>query len=501
MEAYKKLVKIFNRQSRLSHVGAMLEWDEAVVMPIGSGEARAEASAELDVVSHELFINSGVGDLLDKAKQEIAEFPDKDESINKWNKSNLEHMKTQWEHAVVIPSDLIEAQSLACAECEQQWRVQRPRNDWKGHLPLLKEVINLTRQEASIYAEMNGSTKYNAMLDMYEPEQTSEKLDREFGHLKKFLPFMIDEIIEKQKAEEIIRFDGIFHLEAQMGMNKAILTHMGFDFKHGRLDETTHPFCGGVPRDVRLTTNFNESNFIEGLYSSIHEVGHGSYEQCLPTEYSGQPVGNTLSLGIHESQSLMYEMQIGRSMEFMEFLSPFLMEYFPNQKGFAPENLYKVQTRVTKDLIRINADEVTYPCHVLLRYEIEKDLINGDIEAEDIPELWDLKMMESLGVNTKGDYKDGCMQDVHWVCGLWGYFPTYTLGAMNAAQLFFAMRKKHPDVLSLIEVGDFSIMRAWLGKQVWSKGSLLTIDELMTEATGETFNSEYFEQHLRERYL
>jgi carboxypeptidase Taq len=276
---------------------------------------------------------------------------------------------------------------------------------------------------------------------------------------------------------------------------------LGFDFDGGRLDVSTHPFCGGVPEDVRMTTRFREDDFLGALMGTVHETGHGRYEQNLPREWLGQPVAEARSMALHESQSLSFEMQLGSHPGLVARLSPLLMHAFGEQPAFAPQNLHRLLTRVKRGLIRVDADEVTYPAHVILRYEIERPLIEGQIEPEDVPALWDSKMMELLGIDTRGNFTDGPLQDVHWPEALFGYFPCYSLGAMYAAQWFAAMRRTMPDLDTRIANGELSAVFDWLRDNIWSQASRWTTDELAVRASGEPLNPAHFKAHLESRYL
>jgi carboxypeptidase Taq len=276
---------------------------------------------------------------------------------------------------------------------------------------------------------------------------------------------------------------------------------LGFNFEAGRLDVSTHPFCGGVPEDVRMTTRFRADEFLSSLMGTIHETGHGRYEQNRPRGLLGQPASQARSMAVHESQSLSFEMQLGRHPGFVAQLAPWIVEAFGPQPAFAPDNLVRLITRVRAGLIRVDADEVTYPAHIILRYEIERPLIEGGIQAEDIPALWDAKMAELLGRDTRGNYQDGPLQDVHWPSGLFGYFPCYSLGAMYAAQWFAAMRRTMPDLDARIARGDYAPVFGWLHDHIWSQASLWTLDELATRASGEPLNPVHFKSHLEARYL
>jgi len=340
------------------------------------------------------------------------------------------------------------------------------------------------------------------MLDLYEPGTNSAALDMLFGNVKNWLPNLIDGAIEKQKSETLIRPHGTFSQSRQKQLGLEVMELLQFDFNHGRLDESVHPFCGGVPTDVRLTTRYVDDDFIQSLMGTIHETGHARYEQGLPKHFSGLPVGEARSMGIHESQSLFFEMQLGRHNTFIEHLSKRAAQAFcaENDPAFDQRNFQNLYTRVEKGFIRVDADELTYPTHVILRYEIERDLINGKIEYTHVPELWNEKMKSYLGLSTENNFTNGCMQDIHWTDGAFGYFPSYTLGAMYAAQFMASMRKT-VDVNAAIASKDLSPIFNWLSENIWSKGSLLTTDELVKAATGETLNADHFQAHLRSRYL
>jgi carboxypeptidase Taq len=284
-------------------------------------------------------------------------------------------------------------------------------------------------------------------------------------------------------------------------MNLAVMRLLGFDFEAGRLDESVHPVSGGVPEDLRLTTRYREDDFAQSLMGTIHETGHARFEQNLPREWLGQPIGQARSYGIHESQSLSFEMQLARSRPFLGLLAPMLAEHLGAQPAFGADNLYALFTRVEPGFIRVEADEMTYPAHIMLRFEIERALIEAEIEPEDIPALWDEKMQALLGLDTRGNYRDGCMQDAHWTEGAFGYFPSYTLGAMYAAQWFAAMRRAMPNLDSGIAQGDLAPVFDWLRANIWSQASRWETPELARRASGEGLNPAHFRAHLERRYL
>ena len=491
--AYQKLQKHFSKLNNFSHLASICGWDQAAMMPDGGNQARAEAMAELSVHMHQLATAPHLGDLFAQANTEaqLAE-----------QQAELREMTRQWQQATVLPEDLVAAKSLAGSKCEHAWRSQRGANDWQGFAGNWAEVVNLSQQEAQIRAEATGSTPYDAMLDIYEPGTHSAALDTLFNDVKGWLPSLVDEVICKQQSESLLLPSGQFATSSQKTLGLEVMQLLQFDFNHGRLDESTHPFCGGVPSDVRITTRYSSDEFMQSMMGVVHETGHARYEQGLPKQYSGSPVGEARSMGIHESQSLFFEMQLGRSAPFIEHLAKLAGNHFGqhNPQLFSSSNFAKLYTRVQKDFIRVDADELTYPAHVILRYEIERDLMNGKIKHTDVPELWDLKMQQYLGLSTQGNYKNGCMQDIHWTDGAFGYFPSYTLGAMYAAQFMAAMRQT-VDVDSAIHSGDLSPIFTWLGDNIWRNGSLLTTDELVKQATGETLNAAHFKAHLQQRYL
>ena len=338
-------------------------------------------------------------------------------------------------------------------------------------------------------------------MDRYEPGMTGAQVDRVFGEVRQWLPGLIQKVVERQAREPARDPVGPFPLAAQRALCEQVMRVLGFDFEAGRLDVSTHPFCGGVPEDVRMTTRFRDDDFLGSLMGTIHETGHGRYEQNLPRDWLGQPVAEARSMALHESQSLSFEMQLGSHPGFVNRLAPMIRTAFGDQPAFEAQNLHRLMTRVKRGLIRVDADEVTYPAHIILRYEIERPLIEGEIEPEDVPALWDAKMMELLGVDTRGNFTDGPLQDVHWPESLFGYFPCYSLGAMYAAQWFAAMRRAMPDLDERIGRGELTAVFDWLRDHIWSQGSRWTTDELALRASGEVLNPAHFKAHLEARYL
>ena len=490
--AYEALARLQVRLHRFSHLGSIVWWDQNTMMPPKGNEARAAAQSELEALMHRLQTDPQQVQWMQAAEGE---------PLDEVERANLREIRRAWREANALPESLVERKVVAAARCEHAWRAQRHANDWKGFLENWREVVRLAREESMFLADELGLSPYDALVDRFEPGVRSADLDRIFGDLKQWLPSLISRIEEKQAKEKVVSPKGPFPLAKQRALSLALMRRLGFDFEAGRLDESAHPFSGGVPEDVRLTTRYSEEDFARALMGTIHETGHARYEQNLAREWLGQPVARARSAGIHESQSLSFEMQLGRSRPFVELLAPMLREAFGADPAFEPDNLYRIFTRTRKGFIRVDSDEATYPVHVILRYEIERALIEGAIGPEDVPALWDEKMMAMLGLDTRGNYRNGCLQDVHWGESLFGYFPSYTLGAMYAAQWFASIRRTTPDLDRRIAAGDLAPIFDWLNANIWSQGSRWETPELVKRASGEELNPAHFRKHLESRYL
>ena len=492
--AYKTLEKVFKKLHDLDQVQSVLSWDSAVMMPDGGAHARAEQTATLASLRHAILTDPGVADLLDQAKSEQGK-------LSGWQKSNLALMRRLFTHADAVPRKLVRQFSKAGSECEMVWRQARADNDFKALVKPLKKVVELAREVAKAKGDALGCSPYDALLDLYDPGRKSEQLDEVFADLKGFLPDFIGQVVEKQKSDKVTTLKGPFCIEKQKMLSERLLDIVGFDRSKGRLDTSHHPFCGGYPSDIRITTRYDENDFPSSMMAVIHEAGHAAYEAGLPENWQGQPVGLAQGMSIHESQSLLFEMQACRSKEFISFITPVIKEVLGVKgKGWTAANIYSLVTRVQPSLIRVDADEVTYPGHVMLRYYIEKYLIADDMSVDDLPEAWAQGMEKFVGIKPTDD-ANGCMQDIHWMDGTFGYFPTYTLGGMYAAQLFQAAKESDKSIASGISKGDFAPLRLWLNKQVHDKGSRYSADELIKSATGKPLDAETYKAHLKSRYL
>ena len=490
--AYDDLAATCLRLHRLEHLQSLAGWDQAANMPPKGSEARAAAMAEMSALLHRLRTDPSFGRRLDEAEQE---------PLSDLQRANLREIRRGWVADTALPESLVQRRALATARCEHAWRRQRPANDWTGFVEHFREVLAIGREQATLLADRTGVSRYEALMDQYEPGLRCAQVDRVFGEVRQWLPGLIQQVLARQRDRPLIEPVGPFPLAAQRALCDRVMRLLGFDFEAGRLDVSTHPFCGGVPEDVRMTTRFAEHEFLGSLMGTVHETGHGRYEQNRPRDLLGQPVSLARSMAIHESQSLSFEMQLGSHPGFVALLAPMIREAFGDQPAFAPDNLQRLLTRVKPGFIRVDADEVTYPAHIILRYEIERPLIEGEIEPEDVPALWDEKMQALLGIDTRGNHKDGPLQDVHWPEAMFGYFPCYSLGAMYAAQWFAAMRRQMPDLDARIARGELSAVFDWLRANIWTQASRWTTDELAVRASGEVLNPAHFRAHLEARYL
>lgn len=501
MQAYQAIEDIARRMARLDHARSMLKWDEAVMMPGGGSEARAAALGELAVLAHETASRADIPELIERAREDVSATGD--EAEQHFRVANLREFERGWRALVGVPAELLQRITLVSVRTEQAWRRLRADNDWDGFRPHLQAVLELKREEASIRGAAAGLDAHDALIDLYDPGTRSAMLDEVFGELEGLLPNFIAEVVERQQGQPVTALQGPFPIDAQRRLAEEIMAHIGFDFGGGRLDVSHHPFCGGVPGDVRITTRYDENDFARSFMAVLHETGHARYEQGRDPSGSGQPARHARGMGIHESQSLFTEMQVARSPQFLAFAAPIMRRHFgvaDGTPGWDADNLHRICTRVQPGFIRVDADEVTYPVHVIMRYRLEKALLSGDLPLADLPGAWDAGMRSGLGLSSGDNHRDGCMQDVHWAAGLFGYFPSYTLGALIAAQLMTQLRREHPSLDAEIEAGDFSAIGRWLHARIWSQGSLLETEDLLREATGAALDSGCFLAHLQRRY-
>ncbi len=494
LSAYTELEDRFRRTALLGESIGMLSWDQSVMMPEGGATARGEQIAALSVIRHSMMTDPALGELLSDAAEQGG--------LDEWQAANLMEMRRNWVHATAVPSDLVEAMSKASSACETVWRTARRDADFNAIVPTFSEVLRLVRHLGEVKSAAFGCSLYDALLDAFEPNGKSADIDPVFESYAAFLPDFLDDVLARQnRGPEPVLPPGPFPVSEQRQLVRHMAEAVGLDFETARLDESLHPFSGGIPEDSRITTRYDESDFTFALMGVLHESGHAMYERARPVAWRRQPVGDARGMTIHESQSLLVEMQVCRSREFLGWAAPIMRDAFQGEgDAWDAENIYRLATHVSRGFIRVDADEVTYPAHVILRYRLEKAMLSGDLAVVDLPGAWNDGMRDLLGVTPPND-RLGCLQDIHWYDGAWGYFPTYTLGAMAAAQIYDAARKASADIPAGISQGNFRPLMAWLGKHIHGKGSLLSTDALIQSATDRPFDDVAFKTHLRARYL
>lgn len=471
---------------------AVLSWDRQTIMPAGGGEARADQMATLRVLRHEAITAPDMGDLLDAASEA---------SLEPWDVANLREMRREYTHATALTADLVDARSRASAACETAWMAARPASDFNAVAAPLETLLGLVREVAKTKADTLAKTPYDALLDQFEPDGAAERIDALFARLEPALGALLPEVLEHQARDSFDTPTTDIPVEKQRSLGLDVMASLGFDFDHGRLDVSAHPFSGGVPDDVRITTRYDTADWAGSLMGVIHETGHALYERGLPKEWRGQPVGASRGMALHESQSLLMEMQVSRSRAFFDHAAPLIQAAFSvDGEEWSPEALYRGATRVSRSLIRVEADEVTYPFHVILRYRLERALLSGDLSVAELPGAWSDGMEAGLGVRPPND-RLGCLQDIHWYDGAFGYFPTYTMGALAAAQLFAAARRGIDGLDAMIAGGDFAPLLAWLKENVHRWGSFHDTDAVLQAATGAPLGEQAFLDHIRARYL
>ena len=492
--AYADLERRFRRILALRDAESILHWDWSTMMPAGGGESRAEQLAELRALRHGLTIDAAIGERIAEARE--------NESLSAEQRANVAEMDRIWRRATALDAEQVAAMSRACSACETAWRTARAEDDFDAVRPAMENVLARVCENAAALSERLGLDPYDALLDEFEPGGRAADIDAVFADLESFLPGFLEEALDAQaRRPDPVLPDGPFPVDTQRALGMRFMRTLGFDFDRGRLDVSLHPFCGGTSRDVRITTRYDTADFTSALMGVLHETGHALYEMGLPDEWIGQPAGEARGMSLHESQSLLIEMQVCRSRPFLEYAAPIAREAFGGSgPAWEADNFVALYQRIGRGLIRVDADEVTYPLHVILRYRLERAMIAGDLAVADLPGAWNDGMKRLVGV-TPTTNREGCLQDIHWYDGAWGYFPTYTLGAMMAAQIFDAARRADPAIPDGIAHGDFAPLLNWLRANVHGKGSLLSTGEILTGATGRPLDAAVFKAHLRERYL
>jgi carboxypeptidase Taq len=491
---YKQLEQEWQRLHAFSGALSLLRWDAAVMMPRGSADVRGEQLAAIETEQHALLTSPKVSRLLDRAQAGAA-------GLDDWQRANLREMLRQRDHAIATPVSLITRLARATSVAEVRWAEAREKQDFGVFAPHLEEVLGLVRDKAALMGQALNLAPYDALIDGFTPGVRSAEIDPVFRALSRRLPALIREAIERQRSSPPLPVTGKFTPGRQRALIVEVMKAFGFSFDRGRLDESDHPFTEGVAGDIRVTTKLDQGSPFKGLLAAMHETGHALYDLGVPREWRAQPVGKERGIALEESQSLFIEMIVCRSRAFLTWLHPLLEKHFGvNGPEWQPENLYRLLTRVHRGPIRVDADELTYPMHVVLRYGIEKDLLEGRLAVRDLPEAWNQGMKDRLEV-TPGNAAEGCLQDVHWAHGAFGYFPSYAIGAVIAAQLFEKLRADKPDLDERIAAGQFSAVTGWLTEHVHAEGARLTPQELVQQVTGKGLSAAVALRYLEARYM
>src|SRR5215510_10432493 len=491
---YKQLEQEFKRLHAFRGALALLRWDAAVMMPRGSADVRGEQLAALETEYHALLTAPRVTRLLDRAQANI-------QGLSDWQIANLREMRRQRDHAIATPVSLISRLAKASSRAEAQWLEARQQGKFSLFAPHLEEVVHLVRDKAALLGQALNLPPYDALVDEFSPGITTADIDSMFKALSRRLPSLIRESIALQESRPLLPLSGKFAAGKQRALAVEIMKAIGFPFDRGRLDESEHPFTEGVPGDIRVTTRFYPDDVFSGLLGALHETGHAMYDLGLPQDWRDQPVGRDRGMALEESQSLLIEMIICRSRSFVRYLQPLLEKHFSvTGPEWAVENLYAHLTRVRRSLIRVDADELTYPVHIMLRYDLEKQMLSGELAVKDLPEAWNAGMEQRLGIRPSND-GEGCLQDIHWAVGSFGYFPSYALGAVIAAQLHESLRTDVPALDEQIARGEFSGLFGWLRTNVHGVGAKVTVHELLKAATGKPLGATSFVRYAENKYL
>jgi carboxypeptidase Taq len=490
-DAYELLTSDLRETAVLASAGSVLSWDQETQLPLQGSSLRADQLAALSGIVHERRIRPQVQEWLAAAETDALLMSDPLAA------ANLAEIRREHDRAMKLPASLVRELAQTAALAQRAWRDSREASDFANFAPWLEKTLELSRAKAQCYRPGEPHA-YDALLDEYEPGATAEPLERVFRELRDRLAPLIASIAERGPVPPG-RLDGLsIPVPLQMDFSRRVAERIGFEFQAGRLDISTHPFCEGIgPGDTRLTTRFREDQFLDALSSTMHEAGHGMYEQGLPKEaHFGEPLGEAASLGMHESQSRLWENMVGRSRAFWAWALPEARSAFGSDLGGADiDDAFRASNRVEPGLIRVDSDEATYNLHVMLRFDLERALLSGDLQVADLPGAWNERILRDLGLIVPDDRR-GCLQDIHWSMGAIGYFPTYTLGNLYAAQLWEAVRRDQPDLDEAMTRGEFGGLLSWLRDKIHHHGRRHSAMELCERATGATLSAEPFFRYL-----
>lgn len=494
-QAYTELVSKLKEVSLLSSCAGMLGWDERTYMPRAGSAFRADQLSLLSGMTHEKFVDPKIGELLsDLENSDLVKDATSVEAVN------IRETRHQYDKQTKLPKDLVEELTRTTTLAQGEWVQARAKRDFKSFLPWLEKVVKLTKEKADAYG-YEGEV-YDALLDDYEPGAKTSEIVDVFANLRNDLVTLLEKITKAPKKPDESIIERKYDVEMQRVFGEAVAQAIGFSFDEGRLDITTHPFCSGMgPGDTRITTRYNPSRLNDALFGIMHEAGHGLYEMGIDKKnHFGTPMGESTSLGIHESQSRMWENQVGRSKPFWQYFFPQAQRIFKESLGdVALDDFYGAINFVKPSYIRVEADEATYNLHILLRFELERGMMTGEISPADIRDAWNERFEKYFGIKVDHD-ANGVLQDVHWSAGLIGYFPTYTLGNLYSAHFFAQALKEMPDLYEQFAKGDFLTLRNWLKEKIHQHGQRYRANKLVEEVTGAPLSSKPLIDYMTAKY-
>jgi carboxypeptidase Taq len=492
----KQLKNILLDIKKLESAASVLHWDQETYMPEGGGDFRAEVLAYLSLMGHQMATGQ-------KLKDELSRHIDYNSgdlvniTLSNEEKRLVELVRKDLKKQVALPDDFVEEMSKHTSATQQAWIKARKEKDFSTYAPFLEKMIKLKKQEAEYYGYKDKP--YDALLDGFEPGMTTKRVAALFGGLKERLVKLVEEINSVKQIDDAV-LQQSFNTNEQWKFGMKIAEAIGLNMNNARQDVSAHPFTIGLhPEDVRITTRLNDKMLLSGLFSTIHESGHAIYEQGLPKEQYGTPLGEAASFGIHESQSRLWENVIGRSKEFWSYALPLLKEHYPQLKDVSEADWYRMINVVRPSMIRVESDEVYYSLHIMLRFDVESAIINGDVNVNDIPALWNKKMKEYFGITPK-DNAEGVLQDVHWSFGGFGYFPSYAMGNLYGAQIMEQAEKEIPDLWGKVSKGEFLPLKNWLNEKVHAHGRFYDPEDLIKVISGEALSSDPFMNYLEKKY-
>lgn len=494
LSPYQQLEQAFRHLHALRSAADLLRWDAAVMLPPGSVEQRGEQLAVLETECHAVLTAPRIPRLLDRASANA-------DGLSDWQRANLARMRREHDHAIAVPNGLITRLAKATALAEARWRQAKQQSDFAVFAPHLEDVLNLVRERSRLLGQALQLEPYDALVDEFSPGLTTAEIDHIFATLSQRLPALIQEAIDLQARQTVLPLNAKATVAKQRALALEVMKAIGFPFEQGRLDESEHPFTGGAAGDVRVTAHFVPHDVLSGLMGVLHETGHAMYYHGLPSAFRGQPVGGDAGMALHESQSLLIEMFVGRSRAFARYLQPLLVKALGgNEAECQADNLYRLLTRVKRSLIRVDADELTYPVHIMLRYELERELLAGELQVRDLPGVWNERMASRLGVQPANDAA-GCLQDIHWALGSFGYFPSYAMGAVIAGQLWERLHQDCPGFEAEIASGQFATVTGWLRDNVHAEAASINASELVKKVTGRALSASAWLRYVENKYL